>query len=155
MLLLQEYSKDKPEFDNNAYIISSVYHDGTLKMFTSHPLKSATSDRPEYLMTQLNTWGMTGNIETFREGATWYRNGRDWAKEQRDEAIKRANERATNNLGVSSTLNASFSTVCETSDNESAASITEQSYFSFKATDTTEESLRSDSPKRSRGKQDD
>src|SRR5271156_6090562 len=37
---------------------------------------------------------MTGNIETFRQGATAYRNARDWAKEQRDEAIRRANERA-------------------------------------------------------------
>jgi hypothetical protein len=42
-------------------------------------------------MRQLNTWGMTGNIETFRLGATAYRNGRDWAKEQRDEAIRQAN----------------------------------------------------------------
>jgi hypothetical protein len=46
-------------------------------MFTSHPLKLAISDRPEYYLTQLNTWGMTGNIETFREGATWYQNDRD------------------------------------------------------------------------------
>jgi hypothetical protein len=37
---------------------------------------------------------MTGNIETFRQGATYYRNARDWTKEQRDEAIRLANERA-------------------------------------------------------------
>lgn len=44
-------------------------------------------------MHQLNTWGMTGNTETFRQGVTAYRNARDWAKEQRDKAIRRANER--------------------------------------------------------------
>jgi hypothetical protein len=145
---LQEYGKDEPEFDNNAYTISSIYHDGTLKMFTSHPSKLAISDRPEYYMTQIKGWSMTSDSDAFREGATWYRNGRDWAKEQRDEAIKRANERATKNLGVSSALNASFGTVCEISSNDSTASITEQS---SKATDTPEESLRSDSPKRSQG----
>lgn len=37
---------------------------------------------------------MTHNRETFREGATLYRNARDWTKEQRDEAIRRANKRA-------------------------------------------------------------
>jgi hypothetical protein len=37
---------------------------------------------------------MTGNPETFRQGATVYRNARDWAKEQRDKAIQQANDRA-------------------------------------------------------------
>ncbi|EED12071.1 hypothetical protein TSTA_001420 [Talaromyces stipitatus ATCC 10500] len=74
---LQEYGKKETESDNNAYTISSIYHDGTLKMFTSHLSKPPNSDRPEYYMTQINTWGMTGSIETFREGAIWYRNGRD------------------------------------------------------------------------------
>lgn len=100
---LQEHGKNELEFDNNAYTISSIYYDGTLKMFTSHPSKPATSDRPEYVMTQLNTWGMTGNVETFREGATWYRNGRDWAKEQRDDAIKKANTTNTPNESLRST----------------------------------------------------
>lgn len=124
---LQEYGKDEPGFDNNAYTISSTYHDGTLKMFTSHPSKSATSNRTEYHMTQINTWGMTGNIKTFREGATWYRNGRDWAKEQRDEAIKRANEKATQeatqDIVESASANTNFNTVCEISSTESVASL--------------------------------
>jgi hypothetical protein len=93
---------------------------------------------------------MTSNIETFREGVTWFQNSREWAKEQRDEAI----ELATNNLGVS-TLNARFGTLCEISSNDSAVSITEQSYFLFNATDTPEESLQSESSKRSQRKHDD
>jgi hypothetical protein len=158
---LQGYGKDDPEFNNNAYTISSIYHDGTLKIFTSHPSKSATSDRPEYYMTQINGWSMTANANAFREGATWYRNGKDWAKEQRDNAIRRANEQATHNPGASSTLNASFGTVCEISSNDSVASITEQSCFSFNDTHTTstpDESLRlthSDLPKQSQEKCDD
>ena len=35
---------------------------------------------------------MTDTAETFRQGATAYRNARDWAKEQREAAIVRANE---------------------------------------------------------------
>ncbi|EED23385.1 hypothetical protein TSTA_068120 [Talaromyces stipitatus ATCC 10500] len=88
------------------------------------------------------------NPRTFQEGATWYRNGRDWAKEQRDEAIRRANEKATQNIIRSSAVNTSFSTVCEVSSTES---ITEQSYFSFSGTNTIEthslQSTRSLSPK--------
>jgi len=64
-------------------------------MFTSHPSQPASpGGRPEYHMNQVNTWGMTGNIETFRQGATYYRNARDWTKEQRDETIRLANSRA-------------------------------------------------------------
>ena len=91
---LQSYGQEELVFDNNARTISSVYHDGTLKMFTIHPFRlTSPGDQPEYYTNQVNTWGMTGNIETFRQGATYYRNGRDWAKEQRDEAIMLANER--------------------------------------------------------------
>jgi hypothetical protein len=150
---LREYGKDQPEFDNNANTISSIYHDGTLKMFTSHPSKSTTSDRTEYHTTQINGWSMTANANAFREGATWYRNGKDWAKEQRDEAIRLANEKSTRDIIESSAVNTSFSTVCEVSSTESIASITEQSYFSFGTTNTTEthslQSTRSLSPKSS------
>jgi hypothetical protein len=45
---LQEYNTDNPKFDGSAYTISSMYHDGTLKMFTSHPSKpTAASNKPE------------------------------------------------------------------------------------------------------------
>lgn len=77
----QGYSKDNPEFNNNAYIISSIYYDGTLKIFTSHPLKSTTSDQPEYYITQINGWSITANANIFQEGTTWYHNNKDWAKE--------------------------------------------------------------------------
>lgn len=57
---------------------------------SSHPLQPTS---PEYYVHQLKGWSMTSDFETFRQGATAYRNARDWAKEQRDEAIRRANGR--------------------------------------------------------------
>ncbi|KKZ67175.1 hypothetical protein EMCG_07120 [[Emmonsia] crescens] len=91
---LQSYRQDSPAYDHKAYTITSTYHDGTLKLYTSHCTKPTDSgNRPEYFMTQLNTWGMTGNADTFRHGATAYRNARDWAKETRDTLIEAANNR--------------------------------------------------------------
>lgn len=45
-------------------------------------------------MTQINGWMLTGNVDTFRQGATAFRNARDWAKEQRDQFVVAANARA-------------------------------------------------------------
>ncbi|KAF7512803.1 hypothetical protein GJ744_000370 [Endocarpon pusillum] len=53
---LQSYREDKPVHDNNAYTITSIYHGGQLKMYTSHPAQLTNpGSRPEYCMTQLNT----------------------------------------------------------------------------------------------------
>lgn len=109
MHILQSYGEDKPVHDNKAYTITSIYNDGTLKMYTSHPTQSTClNGSPEYCMTQLNTWGMTGNLDTFRQGAAAYRNARDWAKEQRDEAIKQANERVNDSQVGTLAVDASF-----------------------------------------------
>ncbi|KDB21584.1 hypothetical protein H109_06487 [Trichophyton interdigitale MR816] len=86
--------KGEPIFDNNAYTITSTYQAGQLKLYTTHPAAPQESDgRPEYIMTSLRSFAMTDSLDTFRKGATAYRNARDWAKEQRDEFIKSANER--------------------------------------------------------------
>jgi hypothetical protein len=45
-------------------------------------------------MSQVEAFALTRNINTFREGATAFRNARDWAQEQRDTFITAANERA-------------------------------------------------------------
>ena len=109
MRSLESYGQEEPVFVNTASTISSIYHGGQLKMFTIHPSQPTSSgSRLEYSMHQLNTWGMTGNIETFRQGATYYRNGRDWAKEQRDEAIRRANERVDDYRAGTLAINANF-----------------------------------------------
>ncbi|KAI9747367.1 MAG: hypothetical protein M4579_007481, partial [Chaenotheca gracillima] len=81
-------------YDSNAYTITSTYHDGTLKMYTTHPTQPREDKTsPEYYMTQLNTYTLTGTAERFREGASAFRNARDWAKEQRDDLIAAANAR--------------------------------------------------------------
>ena len=51
---------------------------------------------------------MTGNAETFRQGATAYRNASDWAKEQRDKAIKRVNEKVNDSQIETLAVDASF-----------------------------------------------
>ncbi|EER39904.1 conserved hypothetical protein [Histoplasma capsulatum H143] len=91
---LQSYRQDEPISDNNTYTLTSTYHGGQLKMYATHIGKpDDPNSRPEYFMTQLNGWCMTGNLDTFRQGASAYRNARDWAKEQRDGFIRAANEK--------------------------------------------------------------
>ncbi|EFQ99615.1 hypothetical protein MGYG_02628 [Nannizzia gypsea CBS 118893] len=89
---LQNFKQDEESYDRNAYTITSTYHGGQLKIYTTH-LVPRKGGRPEYIMTQVNAWSMTGNIETFRQGASAYRNACDWAKEQRERIIDTANER--------------------------------------------------------------
>ena len=95
-------------YDNNAYTITSTYHDGQLKMYTVHPTQSTDpKNSPEYHMTQLGGWALTGSIGQFREGTSAFRNARDWAKAQREELIAAANSRVTDMPTEASTLESS------------------------------------------------
>ena len=90
---LQSYGQAEPQFDGNAYAFSSIYHNGQLKIYTSHPAPPANpGGRIDYHMNHLRSFAMGDTEETFRTGATWYRNSIDLAKEMRDEAIRGANE---------------------------------------------------------------
>ncbi|KAH0538442.1 hypothetical protein FGG08_004990 [Glutinoglossum americanum] len=96
-------------YDNKSYTISSTYHDGHLRLYTHHPTQPTAPGRePEYHMTPLGSFSMTHSIETFREGASAFRNARDWAKEKRDELIRDANSRLMATLDVISKLLANF-----------------------------------------------
>ncbi|RJE18109.1 hypothetical protein PHISCL_09552 [Aspergillus sclerotialis] len=91
---LQSYQQKRPIYDNNAYTIISTYTSRTLTLYTTRLTKPKGPDcRPEYIMTQLGGWMMTNNAETFRQGASAYRNARDRAKEKSDEFIRLANRR--------------------------------------------------------------
>ncbi|KAK3318276.1 hypothetical protein B0H66DRAFT_575197 [Apodospora peruviana] len=91
---LQNYGNDEPVFDGNAYTYSATYQSGLLQVYAHHPTTPTTpGDRPEYHMTQVDTWGMTGNRGTFIRGATAFRNARDLAKTHRDGFIQAANAR--------------------------------------------------------------
>jgi len=112
----QSYGQDGYTYDGNAYTLGSTYHSGTgtLQLYAMHPTQPADpSGQPQYHMTQLNSFGMTGNAETFRQGATWYRNSRDLAKEWRDSAIAQANATAIAQASV--TANAEYGEASKTS----------------------------------------
>lgn len=107
---LLSYGQGEPVYNDNASTITSTYHDGTLKMYTSHVVPPPSAGgRPEYHMHQLKGWSMTGDLETFRQGAGAYRNAKDWAEQQRDEAIVRANEKASSVEAEASVGNAAAS----------------------------------------------
>lgn len=76
---LRSYVDPETAFDNNAFTITSTYHhNGPLTMYTTHPVKSTNSEIPiEYRMSQLHSYAMTGNTDSFRQGATTLRNARD------------------------------------------------------------------------------
>ncbi|KAI3322073.1 hypothetical protein HD806DRAFT_545309 [Xylariaceae sp. AK1471] len=98
MNTLQTYCEPGVDFDNKAYIITSTYYRGMLNIFTIYPLSQASpGTRREYTMIKINSYALTGNIDSFRTGVGAYRNARDWAKQKRDEAIRRANETAARN----------------------------------------------------------
>jgi hypothetical protein len=97
---LRSYVDPETATDNNAYTITSTYHGGTgtLTMYTTHPTLSAShGNSVEYRMTQLNSFAMTGNPDSFRQGAAALRNARDWAKEKREALISAANNRVLDN----------------------------------------------------------
>jgi len=97
MHALQNYREEQPAFDGNAYTCSSTYHagTGTLQLYAHHVTPpTAPGGRPEYHMTQLDSYAMTGKRERFIEGATAFRNARDSAQRHRDSFIQAANARA-------------------------------------------------------------
>lgn len=70
---LQNYKETDPIYDGNAYTYSSTYYagTGTLQLYAHHVTAPATvNERPQYHMTQIDGWQMTGNINSFRRGAT-------------------------------------------------------------------------------------
>lgn len=94
---LQSYGEDEPVYDGNAYSYSSTYHagTGTLQLYAHHIAAPTDPEgRPEYHMTQIDGYFMTGNRKSFVEGATAFRNARDLAQYHRDEFIQCANARA-------------------------------------------------------------
>lgn len=93
---LQSYERPEPVYDNNAYTITSTFDGEHLHMYATHSTQPTNpEDPPEYHMNQLRSFAMTDTAESFRQGATAYRNGRDWAKKKRDEFIEAANGRVT------------------------------------------------------------
>ncbi|KAK7408620.1 hypothetical protein QQX98_009184, partial [Neonectria punicea] len=92
---LQNYGAEEPQYDGKAHAFSSTYHNGQLQLFAHHVTAPTTEGGPpEYHMTQVDTWGMTGNPRTFMEGARALRNTLDLAEQHRGNFIRAANARA-------------------------------------------------------------
>lgn len=87
---LQSYKQEGSVYDNNAYTISSTYHDGTFQIFTHHPGLS-DEGQPEYYMNKVVGYHMTGTVNQFRRGVAAYRNAVDFAAEQRNQLLAKAN----------------------------------------------------------------
>ena len=102
---LQNYGRDEPIYDGNAYALSLTYYAGigTLQIYAHHPTEPTTAGGPpEYHITQLNSWGITGNRDACVKGLKVFRNGSKWMKKQRDRFIDAANIRARGGVEVPS-----------------------------------------------------
>lgn len=131
---LQSYEQDGPIYNNNAYTITSIYHNGQLQMYTTHiTLSAGLKRRSEYQMTQFRSFAMTDTIETFQQGVTAFWNGQDLVKEWRKEFISAANERVDAEPPALESLN--FSRLSDTTnthlDEESETSVNESAFTTF------------------------
>ena len=94
MLQMQHYEAGNKSYDENAHTLGSTFHDGALKIYSCHPTApTAPGGRPNYHVYQVTSFAMTDTPESFRKGATAYRNGQNWAEEQRNAAIERVRNR--------------------------------------------------------------
>lgn len=78
-------------FDGNAYTITAIYHQESLRLYAHHPVKpSAPGGVIKYRMTLIDHIAMNGDLNSFRRGVTAFRNSREWARNKRDELIAAA-----------------------------------------------------------------
>lgn len=127
---LRAFGADKPEalYDDNAYTITSTYHNGHLQIYTIHPSKPTDpGNPPQYNMTQLRSFALTDTPDVFRKGASALRNARDWAEQQRNELIAAANGRVIGLPKETSSLESSGHSMQSQSTNGPAALASETS----------------------------
>ena len=125
---LQNYGTPETKYDGNAYSYSSTYHNGTgtLQLYGTHPTKPKNAGAPpEYHMTQIKSYAMTSDRETFQRGATAYRNLRDLAQSQRDGFIEQANESTRHVPSPSTTTADSRTSLSATQEDGSDTSLDE------------------------------
>ena len=124
--------------DNNAYTIASTYSGGSgsgiLTLYATHPTTSEDPERTvDYRMTQLNSYAMTGNSDSFRQGASALRNARDWTQEKRKELIAAANSMTVSPVDVA------------TSEASTEIEHSQSTTQSFQDSDTLTDELAADS----------
>ncbi|KAH8755666.1 hypothetical protein F5883DRAFT_686474 [Diaporthe sp. PMI_573] len=95
---LQNYGVKASVYDGRPYTYSATYYGGTgtLQLYAHHLTAPASPEgEPEYHMTQIDSYALTGNANTFRQGVTAFRNARDLAAQHRHAFIQAANSRDT------------------------------------------------------------
>ncbi|KAJ4413826.1 hypothetical protein N0V85_003409 [Neurospora sp. IMI 360204] len=98
---VQNWGKEEPSYDGNAYTFSSTYHDGLLGLYAHHVAPpTAPGGRPQYYMTLVKSFCLTNDIDTWRQGVKAFRNARDRARWHRDNFIQAANARAGQSDGA-------------------------------------------------------
>ncbi|KAH8751958.1 hypothetical protein F5883DRAFT_206177 [Diaporthe sp. PMI_573] len=84
-------------YDGNTYAFSSIFHTvtSTLQLYAHHmTAPTPPGGQPDYHMTKVKSYDMTGDYETFVAGAGAFRNLRELAKEHRDALILSANAKS-------------------------------------------------------------
>ncbi|KAI6781896.1 uncharacterized protein J7T54_005106 [Emericellopsis cladophorae] len=96
MHALQNHGSKDQTYDGNAYAFSATYIGGTLTLYAHHVAApvSATSAHPQYYMTEIDAYAISGNRGRFVEGAAAFRNLRLLAKRYRETFIRNANANA-------------------------------------------------------------
>ncbi|KAG9249402.1 uncharacterized protein F5Z01DRAFT_631794 [Emericellopsis atlantica] len=145
---LHSFRCSKPMYKNQAHTIGCTYQAGQLKMYATHVVDpSEPGAQPVFVMTQVDSWSLTGNPKSCREGIAAYRNARDWAKKERDQGIEQANHRAADrnldDLGLSVLSEAS---AAETAELTSQTTLTNHgsNALSIHGSDTSEDELSLD-----------
>jgi hypothetical protein len=91
------YKTHRPRYGCNLNSYLSTYHPGTgtLQLYGHHvTAPPAPGGRPEYYMTQIDSYAMTGSSKKFREGAGAFRHVRDLAELNRNSAVELASHAA-------------------------------------------------------------
>lgn len=84
-------------YDNNAYTITAIYHDGILRLYAHRPIQPMVpGGSEEYYMTLVEGFDISGSPNSFRRGVTAFRNARKWVMKKRNEFIAAANARMQN-----------------------------------------------------------
>lgn len=131
MLHMRSYLRESYDLDGKAYAFGSTYHSGTgtLQIYSMHPIHGESpGEQTQYQATQLRSFSMTDNAETFREGGTWHRNSRDLARDERDDVIAYANRVArTGGLGTSCELHSQETTLSHANSDDTVQNDTDTS----------------------------
>lgn len=100
MLSLHSYGKETMIYDNRAYTISSTYYD---QMYATHFTPPTDAEKPpEYQMTYLGAWALTGSREQSQHGAAAFRNGEMSLSPSR---VQKRDHQASNRPGTAAPQN--------------------------------------------------